>query len=60
MFRLVGSDAMRRDRATLRRTDSIPKLLPSGLFRADATTEHAEFVTPHAQLPNQRPELVNR
>jgi hypothetical protein len=30
-----------------------------GLFRDDATAEYERFISPRAQLLNQRPELLN-
>ena len=60
VFRLVGSDAMRG--AVERRFGvrlAFQNCCRVGLFRPDATAEHAEFVSPRAQLLNQRPELLN-
>lgn len=60
VFRLVGSDAMRG--AVERRFGvrlAFQNCCRIGLFRPDAVAEHAEFVSPRAQLLNQRPELLN-
>jgi hypothetical protein len=60
VFRLVGSDAMRG--AVERRFGvrmAFQNCCRVGLFRPDAAAEYAEFVSPRAQLLNQRPELVN-
>lgn len=60
VFRLVGSDAMRG--AVERRFGvrmAFQNCCRIGLFRPDATVEYAEFVSPRAQLLNQRPELLN-
>jgi hypothetical protein len=60
VFRLVGSDAMRG--AVQRRFGvrmAFQNCCRVGLFRPDATAEHAEFISPRAQLLNQRPELLN-
>jgi hypothetical protein len=60
VFRLVGSDAMRG--AVERRFGvrmAFQNCCRVGLFRPDATAEYAEFVSPRAQLLNQRPELLN-
>jgi NucS shadow ORF len=60
VFRLVGSDAMR---GAVERRFSVRMAFQNccriGLFRPDATAEYAEFVSPRAQLLNQRPELLN-
>ena len=60
VLRLVGSDAMR---AAVERHFGVRMAFQNchrvGLFRPDATAEHAAFVSPRAQLLNQRPELVN-
>jgi hypothetical protein len=60
VFRLVGSDAMRG--AVERRFGvrmAFQNCCRVGLFRPDATAEYAEFVSPRAQLLNQRHELLN-
>ena len=60
VFRLVGSDAMRG--AVERRFGvrlAFQNCCRVGLFRPDATAEYAEFVSPRAQLLNQRPDLLN-
>lgn len=60
VFRLVGSDAMRG--AVERRFGvrlAFQNCCRVGLFRPDAAAEYAEFVSPRAQLLNQRPELLN-
>jgi hypothetical protein len=60
VFRLVGSDALRG--AVERRFGvrmAFQNCCRVGLFRPDATAEYAEFVSPRAQLLNQRPELLN-
>lgn len=60
MFRLVSSDAMRgavEQRFGVRL--AFQNCCRVGLFRPDATEEYAEFVSPRAQLLNQRPELLN-
>lgn len=60
VFRLVGSDAMR---GAVERWFGVRLAFQNccrvGLFRPDATAEYAEFVSPRAQLLNQRPELLN-
>ena len=60
MFRLVASDAMR---AAVERSFGVRLAFQNccrvGLFRPEATAEYAEFVSPRAQLLNQRPELLN-
>lgn len=60
VFRLVGSDAMRG--AVQRRFGvrlAFQNCCRVGLFRPDATAEYDAFVSPRAQLLNQRPELLN-
>jgi hypothetical protein len=60
VFRLVGSDAMRG--AVQRRFGvrmAFQNCCRVGLFRPDATAEYEEFISPRAQLLNQRPELLN-
>ena len=60
VFRLVGSDAMRG--AVERRFGvrlAFQNCCRVALFRPDADAAHAEFVSPRAQLLNQRPELLN-
>ena len=60
VFRLVGSDAMRG--AVERRFGvrmAFQNCCRVGLFRPAAVAEYAEFVSPRAQLLNQRPELLN-
>jgi hypothetical protein len=56
----VGSDAMR---GTVERRFGVRMAFQNccriGLFRPDATAEYAEFISPRAQLLNQRPELLN-
>ena len=60
VFRLVGSDAMR---AAVQRHFGVRLAFQNccrvGLFRPDAVAEHERFVSPQAQLLNQRPELLN-
>ncbi len=60
VFRLVGSDAMR---GAVQRHFGVRLAFQNccrvGLFRPDAVTEYEEFVSPRAQLLNQRPELLN-
>jgi hypothetical protein len=60
VFRLVGSDAMR---GAVQRHFGVRVAFQNcckvGVFRPDAEVEYAEFVTPRAQLLNQRPELLN-
>ena len=60
VFRLVGSDAMR---GAVERWFGVRLAFQNccrvGLFRPDATAEYAEFVSPRAQLLNQRPDLLN-
>lgn len=60
VFRLVGSDAMR---GAVQRHFGVRMAFQNcckiGLFRPDATEEHAAFISPRAQLLNQRPELLN-
>ncbi len=60
VFRLVGSDAMR---GAVQRHFGVRLAFQNcckvGLFREGATAEHEQFVSPRAQLLNQRPELLN-
>lgn len=60
VFRLVGSDAMR---GVVQRHFGVRLAFQNccrvGLFRPDATDEYERFVSPRAQLLNQRPELLN-
>jgi hypothetical protein len=60
VFRLVGSDAMR---GAVQRHFGVRLAFQNcckvGLFRPDATEEYERFVSPRAQLLNQRPELLN-
>ena len=60
VFRLVGSDAMR---GAVQRHFGVRLAFQNccrvGLFRPDATEEYEQFVSPRAQLLNQRPELLN-
>lgn len=60
LLRLVGSDAMR---AAVERHFNVRLAFQNchrlALFDPSAHTEHAEFISPRAQLLNQSPELVN-
>jgi hypothetical protein len=60
LLRLVGSDAMR---AAVERHFNVRLAFQNchrlALFDPAARAEHAEFVSPRAQLLNQSPELVN-
>lgn len=60
VFRLVGSDAMR---GAVQRHYGVRLAFQNcckvGLFREDATEEYERFISPRAQLLNQRPELLN-
>ena len=60
VFRLVGSDAMR---GAVQRHFGVRLAFQNcckvGLFRPEATAEYEQFVSPRAQLLNQRPELLN-
>jgi hypothetical protein len=60
VFRLVGSDAMR---GAVQRHFGVRLAFQNccrvGLFRPDAVEEYEQFVSPRAQLLNQRPELLN-
>ncbi|HTF49322.1 MAG TPA: SCO5389 family protein [Pseudonocardia sp.] len=60
LFRLVGSDAMR---GAVERHFGVRMAFQNcckvGFFDPAATEEHAEFVTPRAQVLNQKPELIN-
>ncbi|HZZ51539.1 MAG TPA: SCO5389 family protein [Pseudonocardia sp.] len=60
LFRLVGSDAMRG--AVERRFGvkiAFQNCCKVGMFTPDATEEYTEFITPRAQVLNQKPELIN-
>jgi hypothetical protein len=60
LFRLVGSDAMRG--AVERRFGvrmAFQNCCKVGFFTSEATDEYAEFITPRAQVLNQKPELIN-
>lgn len=60
VFRLVGSDAMRgavQDHYGVRL--AFQNCCKVALFRPDATAEYEQFVSPRAQLLNQRPDLLN-
>jgi hypothetical protein len=60
LFRLVGSDAMRG--AVERRFGvrmAFQNCCKVGFFDPGATREYTEFVTPRAQVLNQKPELIN-
>ncbi|WP_028936711.1 SCO5389 family protein [Pseudonocardia spinosispora] len=60
LFRLVGSDAMRG--AVERRFGvrmAFQNCCKTGFFDPSATDEYADFVTPRAQVLNQKPELIN-
>lgn len=60
VFRLVGSDAMR---GAVQEHFGVKVAFQNcckvGLFRPDATEEYERFVSPQAQLLNQRPDLLN-
>jgi hypothetical protein len=60
VFRLVGSDAMR---GAVQRHFGVRLAFQNccriGLFRPGADEEYERFVSPRAQLLNQRPELLN-
>lgn len=60
VFRLVGSDAMR---GAVQRHFGVRLAFQNcckvGLFRPEATEEYERFVSPQAQLLNQRPDLLN-
>lgn len=60
VFRLVGSDAMR---GAVQRHFGVRLAFQNcckvGVFRPDATEEYETFISPRAQLLNQRPELLN-
>lgn len=60
LFRLVGSDAMR---GAVQNHFGVKMAFQNcckvGLFRPDATEEYERFISPQAQLLNQRPELLN-
>ncbi|HLU57924.1 MAG TPA: SCO5389 family protein [Pseudonocardia sp.] len=60
MFRLVASDSMR---GAVQRHFGVKLAFQNccriGLFRPDATAEYEEFISPRAQLLNQKPELLN-
>ena len=60
LFRLVGSDAMRG--AVERRFGvrmAFQNCCKVGFFDPAATDEYAEFISPRAQVLNQKPELIN-
>ena len=60
VFRLVASDSMR---GAVQRHFGVRLAFQNccrvGLFRPDATAEYEEFISPRAQLLNQKPELLN-
>ena len=60
LFRLVGSDAMR---GAVERHFGVRMAFQNcckvGFFDPAATGEYAEFITPRAQVLNQKPELIN-
>lgn len=60
VFRLVGSDSMR---GVVQRHFGVRLAFQNccrvGLFRPDAAAEYEEFISPRAQLLNQKPELLN-
>lgn len=60
VFRLVGSDSMR---GAVQRHFGVRLAFQNccrvGLFRPDAVVEYEEFISPRAQLLNQKPELLN-
>jgi hypothetical protein len=60
LFRLVGSDAMR---GAVERQYGVKIAFQNcckvGMFAPSATEEYAEFITPRAQVLNQKPELIN-
>jgi len=60
VFRLVGSDAMR---GAVERHFGVRMAFQNcckvGLFRPEADREYKEFISPRAQLLNQRPDLLN-
>ncbi|WP_028926082.1 SCO5389 family protein [Pseudonocardia acaciae] len=60
LFRLVGSDAMR---GAVERHFGVRMAFQNchkvAFFDPSATEEYAEFVSPRAQLLNQKPELVD-
>jgi hypothetical protein len=60
LFRLVGSDAMR---GAVERHFGVRMAFQNcckvGFFDPSATDAYAEFVTPRAQVLNQKPELIN-
>ena len=60
LLRLVASDAMR---GAVERHFNVKLAFQNchrlAMFRPSAETEYREFVTPRAQLLNQKPELVN-
>lgn len=60
LFRLVGSDAMRGAvQSHFGVKMAFQNCCKVGLFRPDATEEYERFISPRAQLLNQRPELLN-
>jgi hypothetical protein len=60
LFRLVSSDAMR---GAVERHFGVRMAFQNcckvGFFQPTAVAEHAEFITPRAQVLNQKPELIN-
>ncbi|MDN5857255.1 MAG: SCO5389 family protein [Pseudonocardia sp.] len=60
VFRLVGSDAMR---GVVERHFGVRMAFQNcckvGLFRPEADREYKDFISPRAQLLNQRPDLLN-
>lgn len=60
LFRLVGSDAMR---GAVERHFGVRMAFQNcckvGFFALDAGGEYADFITPRAQVLNQKPELIN-
>jgi uncharacterized protein len=60
LFRLVGSDAMR---GAVERHFGVRMAFQNcckvGFFDPGATEAYAEFVSPRAQVLNQKPELIN-
>jgi hypothetical protein len=60
LFRLVGSDAMR---GAVERHFGVRMAFQNcckvGFFQPTAVAEHADFITPRAQVLNQKPELIN-
>src|SRR5690606_6738290 len=60
LFRMMASDSMR---GALQRHFGVrlafQNCCKTGVFRLDADTAYAEFVSPEAQVLNQKPELIN-